>query len=220
MQEAYRSGDPYLAFARQAGAVPADATKASHRAVRERFKHCALGVQYGMGARSLARRLSVPVVRGQELLRLHRRTYGSYWRWSQAVERRAFEDGQLQAAFGWTVRVGPDANPRSVRNFPLQANGAEMLRLACCFLTETGVRVCAPVHDALIVEAPVEDIEQVVATCQQAMQRASEYVLAGFPLRTEAKVVRHPARYMDDRGRAMWQTAFGLLDRLPVARCA
>jgi hypothetical protein len=30
MMEAYRSGDPYLAFAKQAGAVPADATKAQH----------------------------------------------------------------------------------------------------------------------------------------------------------------------------------------------
>ena len=32
MQAAYMSGDPYLAFAKQAGAVPADATKRSHQA--------------------------------------------------------------------------------------------------------------------------------------------------------------------------------------------
>jgi hypothetical protein len=48
MQEAYLSGDPYLAFAKQAGAVPTDATKESHAATRELFKTCALGVQYGM----------------------------------------------------------------------------------------------------------------------------------------------------------------------------
>ena len=30
MQAAYQSGDPYLAFAKQAHAVPADATKATH----------------------------------------------------------------------------------------------------------------------------------------------------------------------------------------------
>ena len=34
MMDAYRSGDPYLAFARQAGAVPAEATKQTHRDVR------------------------------------------------------------------------------------------------------------------------------------------------------------------------------------------
>ena len=50
MQAAYRSGDPYLALAKQAGAVPADATKATHKNERELFKTCVLGVQYGMEA--------------------------------------------------------------------------------------------------------------------------------------------------------------------------
>jgi DNA polymerase I len=38
MMEAYHSGDPYLAFAKQAGAAPADATKATHKAIRDQFK--------------------------------------------------------------------------------------------------------------------------------------------------------------------------------------
>ena len=56
MQKAYSSGDPYLEFAKQAGAAPADATKDSHGAVRERFKACVLAVQYGMGAEALGRK--------------------------------------------------------------------------------------------------------------------------------------------------------------------
>ena len=48
MMEAYPSGDPYLAFAKQAGAVPAHATKDTHHAKREQFKACVLAVQYGM----------------------------------------------------------------------------------------------------------------------------------------------------------------------------
>ena len=54
MSAAYTSGDPYLAFAKQAGAVPPDATKASHKQQRDQFKVCALAVQYGMAERSLA----------------------------------------------------------------------------------------------------------------------------------------------------------------------
>jgi DNA polymerase-1 len=49
MLAAYMSGDPYLEFAKQAGAVPSDGTREAHGAVRELFKTCALGVQYGMG---------------------------------------------------------------------------------------------------------------------------------------------------------------------------
>ena len=45
MQAAYQSGDPYLTFAKQAGAVPVDATKETHGPQRELFKTCILGVQ-------------------------------------------------------------------------------------------------------------------------------------------------------------------------------
>jgi hypothetical protein len=211
MREAYRSGDPYLAFARQARAVPPGATKHSHKAERDLFKLCALGVQYGMQAESLARRLGRPTADGRELLWLHRQTYPAYWRWSDAVQDFAMLHGYLESAFGWRVHAGTDANPRSLRNFPLQANGAEMLRLACCLATERGVRVCAPVHDALLVEGPADAIGEVVAQTERAMREASELVLPGFPLRTEAKVVRRPDRYVDDRGRRMWDTVQELL---------
>jgi DNA polymerase-1 len=111
------------------------------------------------------------------------------------------------------IRAGPGskAKSRSVRNFPLQANGAEILRLACCRLTERGLRVCAPVHDALLIEAPIGDIEQAVAVCEQGMSEASELVLDGFRLRCEAKIVRHPDRYVDERGCDLWRHVFGLL---------
>jgi hypothetical protein len=214
MQAAYRSGDPYLTFARQAGAVPPDGTKATHKAERELFKLCALGVQYGMGAESLARRIGKPLAAGRELLELHKRTYPAYWRWSDAVETHAMLAGYLETVFGWRVHVGTDANPRSLRNFPLQGNGAEMLRLACCLATERGIKVCAPVHDALLVEGPADEIESVVMATQEAMREASELVLPGFPLRTEAKVTRWPDRYRDDRGERMWRLIWESIGRV------
>jgi hypothetical protein len=212
MMKAYRSGDPYLAFAKQAGAIPADGTKATHRDDREQFKQCALAVQYGMRAKSLAIRMGAFPKEAQKLLQLHKTTYPTYWRWSKEVGQQARRHGKLTASYGWTLHVEQGDNPRSVRNFPLQANGSEMLRLACCLLTEARVGVCAPVHDALLVEAPVDDIEQVVRVCEQGMQRASELVLDGFPLRTEARIVRHPDRHMDSRGQRMWVLVHDLLD--------
>lgn len=218
MQEAYTSGDPYLAFAKQAGAVPADATKESHGAVREQFKACVLAVQYGMGAESLAQRIGQPVCRARELLDLHQSTYRAFWKWSDGCLDYANLQGELHTVFGWPIRVGSDANPRCLRNFPMQANGAEMLRLACCLLTEAGIRVCAPVHDALLVEAPLETLDAVVALTQELMAQASEVVLGGFRLRSDAKVVRYPDRYMDGRGVPMWDKVMALLGE-PLAAC-
>jgi hypothetical protein len=169
MQAAYRSGDPYLAFAKQADAAPLDATKATHKAVREQFKQCVLAVQFGMGEESLAHRIGQPTIQARHLLRLHRETYRTYWNWSDAACDFAMTRGYLSTVFGWYIHVGTDSNPRMLRNFPMQANGAEMLRLACCLGTERGIEICAPVHDAVLICAPLDRLEADIASMREAM---------------------------------------------------
>jgi DNA polymerase I len=102
MQAAYLSGDPYLEFAKQAGAVPADATKHSHGPARELFKQCALAVAYGMEAEALARRISQPPIVARDLLRTHRETYRRFWAWSDAAVDTAMLAGSLETVFGWS----------------------------------------------------------------------------------------------------------------------
>jgi DNA polymerase I len=211
MMDAYQSGDPYLEFAKQAGAAPPDATKHSHKSVRDQFKACVLAVQYGMGADSLAHRIGLPTIRARELLRLHRDTYRVFWRWSDQMLDQAMLTGVLHTVFGWPSHVPPDANDRSLRNFPMQANGAEMLRLACCLATERGIEVCAPVHDAVLIVAPLDRMEADIAGMQQVMVEASRVVLDGFELRSDVVMIRHPDRYMDERGQVMWDRVMALV---------
>jgi hypothetical protein len=202
MQAAYLSGDPYLAFAKQAGA---DASR------RELFKQTVLGVQYGMGAESLALRIAQPAIVARDLLRAHRETYRQFWTWSDAAVDTAMLHGTLHTTFGWQVHVGANPNSRSLRNFCMQADGSEMLRIACCFATERGIEVCAPVHDALLICAPLERLEADIAITRAAMAEASRTVLAGFEVGTDVHVVRYPDRYMDSRGRVMWDRVCSLL---------
>ena len=96
---------------------------------------------------------------------------------------------RLHTVFGWNLFVEPDANLRSLANFPCQANGAEMLRLACCLIVERGIKLLAPIHDAVMVEGPADEIDAVVAATQAAMCEAGRIVLDGFELRTDADVV-------------------------------
>jgi hypothetical protein len=213
MLVAYESGDPYLTFAKQAGAAPPDATKRSHPSERDRFKACALAVQYGMGEASLASRISQPVVQARDLLKLHKQIYRRFWEWSDAAVDHAMLYGKLWTTFGWTVHMVQLPNPRSFRNFPMQANGAEMLRIACCLALDRGVSVCAPVHDAILIEAPLNELEEAITTAQQAMSDASAAVLSGFRLGSEAKIIRYPERYMDPRGTKMWKTVWNIIGR-------
>jgi hypothetical protein len=119
----------------------------------------------------------------------------------------------LWTGFGWQIHTRDELNPRSLRNFPMQAGGAEMLRIAIILLTEAGIRVCAPVHDALLVEAPLEDLDATVAKTKALMQEASRIVLGGFELGSDVKEVRYPDRYMDKRGVVMWNKVMRLLER-------
>jgi len=220
MQAAYVSGDPYLAFAKQAGAIPADATKATHGAQRELFKQCVLAVQYGMEAQSLALRIGQPPIVARDLLRAHRETYQTFWRWSDAAVDTAMLTGSLHTVFGWHVHSGEKPNPRSLRNYPMQANGAEMLRLACCLTTERGIEVCAPIHDALLICAPLDQIEVKIAATRAAMAEASRVVLDCFELGTDVAITRWPDRYMDGRGRVMWDRVTNVLNQLNSRRAA
>ena len=220
MQAAYRSGDCYLAFAKQAGAVRMDATKETHGPQRELFKACVLAVMYGMGAISLALRIAQPRIVASNLLRAFRETYPTFWRWLEAAVDTAMLTGSLHTVFGWHVHIGENPNPRSLRNFSMQANGAEMMRLACCLATERGIEVCAPVHDAVLICAPLDRLDADIAAMRAAMADASRIVLGGFELRTDVSVTRWPNRYMDGRGRVMWDRVTKLLERSGLRKTA
>lgn len=214
MMQAYRSGDPYLTFAIQAGAAPPEATKASHKDIRDQFKALVLAVQYQMTAEGLARRLGCSVFRAETLLRLHRRTFSKFWAWSDRIEAIALVQRSIRTAFGWRLHVGSDVNLRTIRNFPMQATGAEMLRLACSMATEEGIDIVAPVHDAVMIESDAARIDTTVTRMQSIMAEASRLVLGGFELASDAKVVRWPDRYVDEKGAEMFQRVMRLLAEL------
>ncbi len=150
--------------------------------IREQCKAIVLGINYGMGPETMALKAGITKGEARELLRLHKVTYPRFWRWIDDTVTTALFAGQMQTVFGWRRHVGRDANPRSLMNFPMQANGAEMMRLAAIAATETGIEVCCPVHDALVVSAPADRLKDDVAAMCEIM-----------PLAHPRRPLRHPA---------------------------
>jgi DNA polymerase I len=217
MIKGYQDGDPYLAFAKEAKLVPGDATKKSHKEIRDRCKTVVLGVNYGMGPDSLAAMAGITVTEAKELLRIHRNTYRKFWRWMDDTVSAAMLTSGLQTVFGWRQQIGKDSNSRSLMNFPMQANGAEMMRMAAIVATESGIEVCAPIHDAFLVMAPLHRLDEDVVRMQEIMTAAGRLVTGGLDIRTEAEIVRWPDRYMDERGRTMWNSVVKFLNGLEGA---
>lgn len=198
----YQGGDVYMAFAIRAGLAPSGATKQSHKAARQRAKSIVLGTSYGMGAESIARDAGLLVDEARELLLRHRTTYSRYWRFVEDTQTTGALGFPLRTAFGWTRQIKPGKvgiNLRSIGNWPMQANGAEMMRLACSKVTEAGIGLCCPVHDALLIEAPLDVLDETCKSVQSIMQESSEVVLgADHVVRTGADIVRFPDVYVDE----------------------
>jgi hypothetical protein len=218
---AVESGDPYIHFAKLADLAPEDATKASYPAVRALCKTCLLGSLYGMGAYSLAQRTGVSQVRAESVHRALARSFPRFWRWRRDVGDRAMLDSEIRTMFGWPMRITDDTKSTTLQNWPMQSTGAEMMRLACSTATENDILVCAPVHDALLIEAASADIDRAVEQAQGHMMGASRIVLNGPTVGVDAKVVRYPDRYMDeDRGRDTWRRVARLLTQVEGRRHA
>jgi hypothetical protein len=114
----------------------------------------------------------------------------------------------------------------------MQANGAEMMRIAACLATERGLEVCCPVHDAFLICSRLDRLEADKALMQQAMAEASRAVLNGFEISTDCPdesdefgkqndfphIIRYPRRFMDPRGAVMWDRVMQLINRSRALR--
>jgi DNA polymerase-1 len=214
MMETYSEGDLYISLAVRVGAAPPGATAQSHPAVRDRYKTVVLATQFGQKPEGLGQRLNIPPIYAAQLIDEFWKSFPGYRQWSRDVYDSAClrQPRVMTAAFGWRATCGPFLDRElSIRNWPLQSTGSEILRVAIIKCMEEGVRVCAPIHDALLIEAPQYDIQDAIATTQRVMREVGEVALSGFTLRTDAKEIRHPGRYADKRGVETWNMIHEML---------
>ena len=73
------------------------------------------------------------------------------------------------------------------------------------------MRLCAPIHDAVLIEAGADDIEDEAARMRTIMREASGVVLSGVKIGVDTKIVRYPDHYTDPRGEALYNRIMRLL---------
>ena len=205
--EACESGDVYLGIAEQLGFEPSEA-------VRDMFKTVVLGIQYGLGVRTLAMRIGISLFEAAEILARLRARFRTFEAYAQSVADHAGLALEISTPFDWTMQCPPGINPRTVRNFPIQATGAEILHVACILAERRGIHIIAPVHDALMAEADLGLVEESSVALDRVMRDAASVVLRGYELPTDVQIRRPGERYFDKRGAEMWTTVERLLTKL------
>jgi DNA polymerase-1 len=123
------------------GIAPAGATKQTHPTLREKCKTISLGVNYGMQPFGLARRLGIGEEEAGDLIARHRQTFPKYWAWSEGLAAHARTHKLITTPFGWPMHVPRRINERTLINWPQQALGGDLLRLATMALLQEGHQV-------------------------------------------------------------------------------
>jgi DNA polymerase I len=217
LMDAYRVGDVYHALAVVCGFTDDPDPvhwKKNNQEMRNRMKRLQLAINYGMGVPSLAKGLDRHPLIASGIIERHRRAYPRYWEWREDTVNTAMIRREMRSVFGWPLRISTSPNRRTLYNFPMQSNGAEMLRLAAWRLCEIGIVPCMLIHDGLLIEA--KDMEQ-VEHAQQIMRAAGRDVCDGLEIGVDTdQLLLNGARYRDERpvAKKMWVTMMHTLQEI------
>ncbi len=195
---AHFSGDAVLMQAFADGADIHAATAAAVNGIdladvtgemRRRAKIINFGILYGMSAFGLAKQLGVARGEAKDFIEAYFSRYPSVRGFMDATLERAREDEFVETLLGHRVYV-PEINSsngmrrayaeRTAINAPLQGSAADIIKIAMihlhrCLQTEAPeARIILQVHDELIVEAPVTQVQKVSSMMRETMEAAVE----------------------------------------------
>jgi hypothetical protein len=92
-------------------------------------------------------------------------------------------------------------------NYPLQAGGADYMRVVLIAATEAGLWVCCVVHDGFMIMARTEEIEAAVATMLMIMKAAGELLYGEAAIVKCDQIVHWPNCFdpgLNDEERELW----------------
>jgi hypothetical protein len=164
-------------------------------------------MNYGMSPYGIMAKTGKSLAWSRDIHARHRRVYPVFHEWLANVIVTAKFQQLIESPFGWPMVVTVNTPHRTLMNYPAQSSGADMMRIAA---TEAGIAVCAPVHDAVWIMAPLKELDATTELMCELMRRASIAVTDGYPCRIAVEhTLRYPqclgdVRDPQNRGQSMW----------------
>lgn len=175
---------------------PEEVTKEERRIA----KTVNFGVVYGMGPFKLSQDLRIPLKEAKSFIDAYFERYASVAGFMHGLEEQAKTQGTLGTLLGRTKefpgftarnRIIYEATKREAMNYPLQGSAADIIKKAMitldAALEEKGynARMVLQVHDELVLEVPVDEVEHVTRLVVEHMENAAQLKV---PLRVEVGV--------------------------------
>jgi len=174
----YNSGDVYQTLANALGLS------------RDRAKLVFLSILYGVGITTLTSWLQLNIAQTKQLVEQFFQRYHQVKRLQDSFVAQGNNAGYVQAVSGLRRRVnfnavqGANYQKKQLlehwqnnwfKNFPIQASAAIVFKKAIITLAENnrgGLKLIAPMYDAIVFEAPLAELEQHTQVVESAMIRA------------------------------------------------
>ena len=142
---------------------------------------------YGISEQKLAEKLGVtiPVVRGgmREVKRVTH-PIGSY------LDRvgRTIQKNKVATSLDWRYAIDVKDPFNSLRNWSIQATGADIMRRACLGFDAAKIPLLLTNHDSFLIQVKTSNIEEEVEKAITLLEVASADVLSGFKLKTKVEM--------------------------------
>jgi DNA polymerase-1 len=213
LRRAYESGDVYTAIARMAGAITVDTSEEEARRARRAYKVLTLGRNYGMSFRSFWEKSGVSQAAAARAWQFFLRRFSRLDRWQRQSLEQARQRGWMQTRWGWRAAVYPDTRRTALLNWPIQAAGADVLRMAVLRAAAEGFDVLAVAYDAMLVSVPEAGAEVLIAELQGIVEEAAELTV-GVRIRVGCQAIRPSERFLTEETRQEWEKVIQALERV------
>jgi DNA polymerase-1 len=178
--DAFRTGqDIHQRTAMEIFELSSDAVEREHRT---RAKAVNFGIIYGQGESGLAKVLGIPRAEAASFIAAYFQRYEGVRRFMNATLEHARAGESVRSLLGRRrlvpgIRSGNRAErlaaERIAMNMPIQGSAADLLKLAMLALYKPvtpGARMILSVHDELVFEVPLEEVEEAKAAIKKAME--------------------------------------------------
>jgi DNA polymerase-1 len=167
-----------------------------------------------MGSIKLSKYIKRPKWKAAMFLQLHKDVFWKFWKWSDDFVNSAQLSGDAISGVNWDL-IGHSEREPTLRNYPIQSAGAEILRQTCCLVTEAGVQLCAPVHDAILLECAIDEVDETIDHVERLMVDATRLVLNDGrrlqvdsmlgDIRVGVEKYSYPLHFKQGRDSAVWK---------------
>ncbi|MGR5452263.1 DNA polymerase [Vibrio sp. PNB22_3_1] len=175
----YEQGDIYERLCQLSTGLPL---------TRIQAKQLLISVLYGIGKAKLAIKLNVSELQVSQWLKDIEKVIEPIKRFLDKTGKE-IQQAQTVRSLDWRYSVNVTDSFNSLRNWKVQAMGADIMRRACLGFDAAQIRLLLTNHDSFLIKLPEANLETEIERADQVLGYASAAVLGNQTLKTKVEMI-------------------------------